>query len=194
MFLLSRPSIDKVQELFESQRGGGLTYSPSGCTLADECPSGFRRAVSNSFLGQGEETFIQAVSALQSWQHFSLNWVNAFPECREIIEGKMVVVQASHFGFWSLHCCRIVSVCHEHSPEGQRYGFAYGTLADHAERGEEFFSVRWDYKTDSVSYKILAFSQPKAVAALGYPVTRRLQDKFAVDSHAAMKKAMALPG
>jgi uncharacterized protein (UPF0548 family) len=72
-----------------------------------------------------------------------------------------------------------------------RFGFAYGTLPDHAESGEERFLVEWDRATDAVHYDILAFSRPRhPLARIGYPLTRRTQKRFARDSAAAMRRAV----
>jgi uncharacterized protein (UPF0548 family) len=69
----------------------------------------------------------------------------------------------------------------------KKFGFAYGTLASHVERGEERFTIEWQKEDDSVWYDILAFSKPnKFVVKLGFPVTRMLQKRFARDSLAVM--------
>lgn len=73
----------------------------------------------------------------------------------------------------------------------QRFGFAYGTTATHAERGEERFLIEWDRVTDSVSYDILAFSRPQTwFVRLGYPVARIYQSRFAASSLQAMARAV----
>ncbi|HEV3306332.1 MAG TPA: DUF1990 family protein [Candidatus Sulfotelmatobacter sp.] len=72
----------------------------------------------------------------------------------------------------------------------KRFGFAYGTLGEHAESGEERFTVEWSRDDDSVWYDILAFSRPRQMLArLGYPLSRLLQKRFAEDSKAAVAKA-----
>ena len=43
----------------------------------------------------------------------------------------------------------------------QRFGFAYGTLPDHAGSGEEGFLVEWGREEGSVWYDILALSRPR---------------------------------
>jgi uncharacterized protein (UPF0548 family) len=92
-----------------------------------------------------------------------------------------------HFGFYSLNAARIV--VDEEGPM-TRYGFAYGTPAEHAERGEERFTVEWNRSDDHVSYHILAFSRPqKMLAQVGYPLSRVLQKIFAEGSKAAILKA-----
>jgi uncharacterized protein (UPF0548 family) len=73
----------------------------------------------------------------------------------------------------------------------ERFGFAYGTLAEHAESGEERFTVEWNRYDDSVWYDILAFSRPRQMLArLGHPVSRLLQRKFAKDSKLAMLQSV----
>ncbi len=72
-----------------------------------------------------------------------------------------------------------------------RFGFAYGTLTNHAENGEELFEVFLDTQTDDVIYRIRAVSRPQAaLARMGYPVVRHLQARFRRDSAAAMRRAV----
>ncbi len=100
-----------------------------------------------------------------------------------------VAISVEHFGFHSLNAARIVYVVDDDGPIC-RYGFAYGTLTEHAERGEERFTVEWNRSEGSVWYAILAFSRPqKALAKLGYPMSRTLQRRFAEASKAAMVAA-----
>jgi uncharacterized protein (UPF0548 family) len=42
-----------------------------------------------------------------------------------------------HFGFRSLNACRIVYVVEGEAANRRRYGFAYRTLDEHGEQGEE---------------------------------------------------------
>jgi len=71
----------------------------------------------------------------------------------------------------------------------KRFGFAYGTLPDHAERGEERFMIEC-LADNSVCYDIYAFSQPqKAIVKLGLPLARRLQQRFGRESLSVMRGA-----
>lgn len=109
------------------------------------------------------------------WVH--LCWHNA-----PIQAGTTVGILVSHFGFWSLNAARIVYVI----DEPMRFGFAYGTLQDHAESGEERFLVEM-LPDGSVWYDLYAFSRPRAfMARIGYPISRALQRRFARDSMKAM--------
>ena len=104
--------------------------------------------------------------------------------------GEVVAVIAMNLGLWWLNACRIVYVVDETGPI-QRYGFAYGTLPDHAEKGEERFLVEWDRASGEVWYDILAFSRPHLLLTwLGYPYIRRVQKRFGRESAAAMLKAV----
>jgi uncharacterized protein (UPF0548 family) len=51
--------------------------------------------------------------------------------------GQTVAVLTRVCGLWSLNACRIVYVIQE----DRRFGYAYGTLPEHAESGEERFLV-----------------------------------------------------
>src|SRR5262249_800616 len=65
------------------------------------------------------------------------------------------------------------------------------TLPEHAESGEERFTVEWHEADAAVWYDILAFSRPQQLLArCGYPIARRLQKRFARDSAAAMQRAV----
>lgn len=186
MFLLRRPSAEQIEGFLHRQRGVEFSYPEIGATRSSP-PQRYTVDRNRIALGNGSETFRKAVGVLQAWQMFRLGWVEVFPTNAPIEVGTTVGVLITHFGFWSLNACRIVYVIDEE----RRYGFAYGTLDDHGERGEERFSVEWALEDDSVSYNILAFSRPrKWQANVAYPLTRVLQKRFARDSMAAMKRAM----
>ena len=54
-----------------------------------------------------------------------------------------------HLGFFSLNACRIV-YRGDNDAGNKRFGFAYGTLEEHAESGEERFTVEWNRANDKV--------------------------------------------
>jgi uncharacterized protein (UPF0548 family) len=84
----------------------------------------------------------------------------------------------------------VVYLINEDGPV-KKFGFAYGTLASHVERGEERFTIEWHADDDSVWYDILAFSRPnKFIVKLGLPLTRMLQKRFARDSLAVLAKTV----
>lgn len=118
---------------------------------------------------------------------FDFPWIELSWPRTPIEVGQNVAILVSNYGFWSLNAARIVYVVEE----PRRFGFAYGTLLEHAESGEERFVVEWN-EDDSVWYDLFAFSCPHARAAkLVRPLARRLQKKFARDSLAAMRHAVA---
>ena len=121
---------------------------------------------------------------------FALPWVKLCGSHTPPRTGANVAVLARVAGLWLLNACRVVYEIDEEGPV-ERFGFAYGTLPAHAERGEERFLVEWCHQDDSVWYDLLAFSRPNhALAWLGYPFARRLQKRFAAGSLAAMARAV----
>jgi uncharacterized protein (UPF0548 family) len=61
-----------------------------------------------------------------------------------------VGVLGLHLGLWSLNACLIVYVIEEEASLLKRYGFAFGTLPGHVERGEDRFTVEWHRAENSV--------------------------------------------
>ncbi len=123
---------------------------------------------------------------------FNVDWVEIHPRGSPISPDINVAVVARMVGVWYVNACRIVYLIEEGGPV-ETYGFAYGTLLDHAERGEERFSVVWDHADDSVRYEQFAFSRPNhPLTWLNYPLARTVQKRFARDAMTAMARAVAV--
>jgi uncharacterized protein (UPF0548 family) len=191
MFLLSQPTEELVSKFISAQQSLPFSYREVGATQNSD-PGGYTVDHNRMNLGRGEETYRRAVAALRSWKQFDLGWVSVVPGYTPLEVGRTVAVQAKTFGFWSLSAARIVYVIDEHQPI-RRFGFAYGTLPDHVECGEERFTIEWHQDTDnSVWYDIYAFSRPQHFAVkLARPLARRLQKQFAKESMATMLGASA---
>ena len=144
-------------------------------------------------LGADEEAFARAVEALRGWRMFDLGWVRLCWPDAPLEVRTTVAVLGGHYGFWSLNACRIVYRIEE--DEGvRRFGFAYGTLPEHAASGEERFVGEWDLGEGSVWYELYAFSKPgSALTKIGRPLVRGLQRRFARDSMRAMARAVQRP-
>jgi uncharacterized protein (UPF0548 family) len=185
MFLLRKPSPSTIELFLSQQPNSTFSYPEIGAT-AGALPHSYNVDRNRVVLGSGPRTFRKAVEYLRAWQMFKLGWVDVSPHAAPIRVGENVAVLVRHFGFWSLNAAQIVYVLEEE----RRFGFAYGTLQDHAEQGEERFSIDWS-EDDSVAYNILAFSKPNQwQVKLMPPFARGLQKKFARDSLAAMKRAI----
>ena len=192
MFLIHKPNDGSIARFISTQRDLPLTYSAVGASRNEQAPAGYNVDHNRIQLGHGEETFGHAVAALRNWKHFDLGWLNVQPPAVKTEPGAVVAVQAFTFGLWSLNACRIVYVIEEEQPL-KKFGFAYGTLPDHVESGEERFTIEFG-EDGVVSYDIYAFSRPRhKLARLGFPITRRLQRRCARESLQAMMRAVGSP-
>jgi uncharacterized protein (UPF0548 family) len=192
MFLQRKPSEEVVKRFISSQQDLSFSYAEVGATRnqSRNVDGGYNIDHNRLKLGEGGETYRRAVAALRSWHQFKLGWVTVVPSGKPLDVGTTVALQAKVFGFWSLNAARVVYVIDESDYEKARFGFAYGTLPDHVERGEERFIVEW-CADDSVWYDIYAFSRPRhPLVRLGFPITRMLQKRFVRDSLGAMKAAV----
>jgi uncharacterized protein (UPF0548 family) len=186
MFLLGRPDDEQIRDLLAAQRDQPFSYPQVG-VASHVAPPGYETDHHRIRLGDGLAVFQKAVEAIKRWEMFNIGWLQLCWPDAPIEPGSGVAVLAHHLGFWSLHACRIVRVIDE---DRRRYGFIYGTLPDHAERGQEQFTVEWQ-PDNSVWYDILAYSTPnQLLAKIGYPITRLLQKRFARDSMRAMLEAV----
>jgi uncharacterized protein (UPF0548 family) len=188
MFLLSKPSEQEIRRFLVSQLEQPLSY-PDARMLELPVPRGYTADHNRIQIGEGSQAFTRAVEAIKRWEMFNIGWLHLCWPDAPIEPGSGVAVLAHHLAFWSLNACRIVSVIDE-DEESRRYGFIYGTLPDHAERGQERFTVEWRRADDSVWYVILAYSRPnQLLAQVGYPITRLLQKRFGRDSMQAMLRS-----
>lgn len=186
MFTIKEPSERDVENFIFSQRNSEFTYREVGATNTTP-PAGYKIDHNRIQLGHGEATYKHAVDALKEWRQFELGWVTVVPRGVEIEVGATVAVKAHAFGTWSLNAARVVYVI----DEARRFGFAYGTLPDHVECGEERFMIEW-LPDDSVWYDILAFSKPRhPLVRLSFPLARLLQKRFARESLLRVKKSVS---
>jgi uncharacterized protein (UPF0548 family) len=178
--------------LKEAQRSR-VSYREIGASR-DGDPPGYNVDHHRIQLGIGDTVFNRAVEALRAWKMFQLGWVELFWPSAPIAEGTTVAILAHLFGLWSLNAARIVYVVDEAEPV-HRFGFAYGTLVEHVERGEERFTVERHREDDSVWYDVRAFSRPRHLLAIAaYPLGRRMQARFARDSLKAMLRHISAVG
>ena len=189
MLFFTQPTEERIRAILASQQGRQYSYAEVGASRG-RLPSGYRVLHGRAELGYGSTQFARACEALHQWKMFDVSGVWLYWPTTPVQAGNVVAVRVKHFGFWSLNFCRIVYVINEDSSL-RRFGFAYGTLAEHAEQGEERFTVEWDRSSDLVSYNILSFSRPGNWKTLiAYPAARRLQQHFVDNSLSAMVRAV----
>ena len=181
MFLARQPSAETIRLFISSQHDLPFSYPEVGATRSEETPPGYTVDHNRVRLGDGEDVYLRAAAALRSWKQFELGWVTIVPPATPVEVGRIVAVQARTFGFWSLSAARIVYVI-EDKAAVNRFGFAYGTLPNHVECGEERFMIE-RLEDNSVWYDIYAFSHPEhPLVRLGFPIARKLQKRFVKES------------
>lgn len=187
------PTEGQINAFLHAQRSQPFSYPAVGATQTS-APRGYTVDHNRIALGRGEQVYRHACTALQRWAMFDLGWVRLCWPTAALITGTTVGVMAQVGGLHILNACRILYTVNEEVGEEWRFGFAYGTLPGHIERGEERFLIGWDRQTDTVWYDILAFSQPAHwLVRLGYPVARAFQKRFAYDSKLAMQRSSYAP-
>jgi len=188
---LKPPAADQVERVLQQNHSSPFAYPHPGITW--ESNAGTSPPALNKFnwdrygirLGQGGECFRKAKSHFENWEMFSLDWIRLYPIQPLIQEGQVVGVLVKVAGVWILNLCRIVRTL----AEARQISFSYGTLSNHAEAGEEKFSLEWSAEDDTVRYEINAVSRPNMlIAKLAYPYVRNLQKRFCRESMEHMRE------
>jgi uncharacterized protein (UPF0548 family) len=176
-FQFSFPTKEQLDTLIESQRNTELTYNKYNLQNYDHDKN-------QILLGSGKEVWEAAKRAIKQWAMFPDGWAQIYYQNPIFKKGDIVVMNARVFGVWWLNTARILTVV----DDDRHFGFAYGTLPNHVETGEELFQVLMDEQGD-VYYSITAFSRPRFWAVrFTYPLSRVFQKKFVKDSLQKMKK------
>jgi uncharacterized protein (UPF0548 family) len=193
MIRLSKPSRSEIERFLKVQRQLPFSYPHVGATRG-EPPRGYAVDRNQVLLGRGPETFHRAKEAITRWEMFQIPWIELCWADTPVAVGSTVAILVRIAGLWRANACRIVYLLDEEDAT-RRFGFGYGTLPAHAERGEERFSVEWRSEDDSVWYQLFAFSRPHGMGVrAAYPFVRRIQKRFARDSMRAMLRAVAEAG
>ena len=188
MFFVSLPSDHQVRALLRKRADAPCTHADVGLSEREleVAPEGFVLDRYGTELGEGRVLFERACAVLARFGNYPSSFTRVVRAPGELAKGHLFATVATHFGFASVHPCRVLYVVHEES----RFGFGFGTLAGHAESGEERFMVRID--GTRVRYEVLAFSRPDGVLGrLSAPVARRYQLRFQRETLAAMCAACA---
>jgi uncharacterized protein (UPF0548 family) len=190
MFCLSKPTRNSILAFISNQKMEPFSYREVGYSRQG-APEGSTVDHNRVSLGQGADTYERAKNAVRAWKMFEMPWMDlCWPEV-PIKTGATVAVLVSHLGFWSVNACRIAYVIEDRGTI-EKYGFAYGTLKEHGEIGEERFTVEFNSADGTVWYDLYAFSRAGIAARLAYPFSRLLQKRFARESKEAMRRAVQL--
>lgn len=171
LFHLRRPS-----RLLGTTVDETFSYEHVGAT-AGEPPAGWNCDRYVGDIGTGSQ-WPRVRQAVDDMVMFDLAWTHLVHH-DPLAEGGAIIYAARMFGLWVLNACRVVYVVDEEDETSARYGFAFGTLGNHALRGEERFLATWDKQTDIVRFELFKFSLPgHPLVRLFHPVAIRLAERF----------------
>jgi len=163
----------------------GLTYPEVGATAGGALPSGYRHVRRTERLGTGPDVYHRVAAGLATWQIHRYAGLTVTAEHPPALDVEFVT-RIGLGPFRIAAPCRIVW----YVEEPDRYGYGFGTLAGHPERGEEAFLVEWT-GADDVVFTIAAFSRPAVWwARLGAAPARWLQDRV-TDRYVAAARRLA---
>lgn len=193
MLWLTRPTPDDIEQLTQRLASLPLSYEAGLLERVDDVrelpldPRGWFVDRFDAEIGRGAEYFAAAREALRRWQQFDRDWLVLADDPAPIEAGAVVAYAAQVLGTWWGYGCRILRVIDEPT----RFGFVYGTIEGHAERGEELFLVELG-PDGAVVYSLFAMSRPgRWFSWPGMPIARHAQGRFRPTSADALRGAVA---
>ena len=192
MFFASVPSEDRIIGLLAAAAERPYNYAHVERTQErlERAPDGFRLDQYGTEVGIGDAVFDRACETLRSFEHYPSSFTRVVRAEGAFAPDLVFGTLATHFGFASLHPCRIIYVIHEESP--RRFGFAIGTLPGHIGAGEECFMVSQAEPGGVVRYDVQAISRPDGfVAWLGRPFFSFFQKRFQRETLDEMRRRCA---
>ena len=192
MYRLSRPTREEIGAFLEAQARLSCSHGAAGITARAvrseaQLLEGFRVGRAAADLGHGLHCFESAVEAIRQWRMFPAPIEVCWPDS-PIEEDAVVAVLARPLGVWSLNALRVLEVITEENETHTRFGFAYGTLPDHAVVGEERFGVEWNRADDRVRFELVSCSrQGRLAARVAAPISLRMQARFRAHSVRAVR-------
>lgn len=187
---LLKPSPASIAAFLQRQHSAPLSYDFTGLSrdIPDAAtPAGFVFDQRRENIGSGDQAWQRAQQAIEEWIMFRNGWTELHAPHGPPRVGNVVAMLVWIGGLWWLNPCRVLYEINE-AGATRRFGFGYGTLQAHVERGEERFLVEQDAAGD-VWYNLAAFSQPRhPLVRLFSPLARRIQLQFGRDSMQAMRQ------
>lgn len=193
MLLRRQPTETFLEQFAASQAREALSYDFPGLTRsAPQTVPGWKIDRQRVLLGHGEDVYRRAQAAIECWAMFPSAVASVFrPTTPTVSQNVVVLYFAAPLQMWMVFPARVIYCLNDSEEQCHRFGFAYGTLPEHPECGEERFLVEWNRRDDSVWYDLLAISRPGHwLARLGYPYTRFEQARFRKLSGQAMQTAV----
>ncbi|HET6816206.1 MAG TPA: DUF1990 domain-containing protein [Mycobacteriales bacterium] len=158
----------QIHRLLVRYQQADVTYPEVGATRG-QLPAGYRHTRRRTALGTGRDVFVRASAALLSWEMHRRSGLAVAAE-GAAATGATVVLGFGPSPALVVPCRVVYEV-----DEPDRRGFAYGSLPDHPECGEESFVVTID-DARNVWLEITAFSSPgAALVRVAGPIARGLQ-------------------
>jgi uncharacterized protein (UPF0548 family) len=167
---LGRGGTDGLSKLLEECATDDFTYQPIGGSLTSVVPPDLHRHHWHTRLPT-MNAFDRAIEALRSWEMHRGSGLLVVADGPIAVGTNVAMIAPLPVGHVDV-TCRIVAVI----DEPDRYGFAYGTLRVHPERGEEAFVVTRE--GSGARFDVDAISRPADPVSRLLPfVADRLQDR-----------------
>lgn len=148
------------------------SYPEIGATQSTNYPNGYTIDHNQIELGSNDKTFERAREALKSWLPQQATKIGVHPKSAKLKPDESFLLAIVELPFFVIAApSRVVYLIDEE----HRFGYAYGTLKGHPERGEVRFLVQREMH-GQVVFQVDSFSKRSSrLVKLARPIARRIQ-------------------
>jgi uncharacterized protein (UPF0548 family) len=158
----------QLEAVLANARQASPTYAEVGASRQTDLPAGYHHVAMSERIGDAV-AFERAVTGLRTWVAHEGAGLRIYPS-DPLAPGATVIAVTSIGPMQMAAPCRVVEIFK--GPDF--FGFSYGTLPGHPERGEESFVL--ERRDGATFFTIRAFSKPvDPLARLAGPVGRAVQ-------------------
>ena len=181
LYIAARRPLAALDRFAVSCADAEIAPHPGSLASPPEIPRGWRVNRHEVVIGEGREAYRRARAALQRLDFMRLPWLDV------TVRGDVLAICSRQFGCaWLLNANRLL----ERSSGRREATLRWATSRRHVLVGEERIAVRWDARTDAVTFSVLSFSRPRhLISAVSYPLVLLQQRRFARDAGRVMVRA-----
>jgi uncharacterized protein (UPF0548 family) len=170
-FWLRRPNEQQLKSVLSAQSKFPVTCATFDMSDQAHAPRGFKETGGSVLLGHGQSVLDGAVQNIKHWRVHEHAGLNVTPHGTEVNESDDVMLLKKLLIGYVTVSCRVLSI----TQSRDQWGFTYGTLPHHVERGEELFMVA-RASDGAVTFTVRAMSRPgHFLTKVGAPVARLIQ-------------------
>jgi uncharacterized protein (UPF0548 family) len=171
-FVLGRMNERALSLYFDEATLSEFSYPEVGQSMASTFPRSYNNFQKTRRIGSAEN-FTEFVKEARGWSAQKKSGLKTYPTDSTVGSGSTTLLLLNLGPIQMIAPCRVIHVIEANN----LFGFSYGTLPGHPERGEQ--SIIIERKSEGSFMSIRAFSKPGSLATrISGPIAKKIQSAY----------------